>query len=113
MQLFLYILIGLLAGYLLGRLQYGKKNAPPLADPDTQKELSDKGRKAVQKRNDERKVRILARAREQERIANNDVENLLSVSDATARRYLDELEKEGKLTQVGNSGRDVYYTPNS
>lgn len=42
-------------------------------------------------------------------ITNNDVESYLGVSDATATRYLDELEKEGKLVQVGKTGRHVYY----
>jgi len=40
---------------------------------------------------------------------NADVENLLSVSDATATRYLDELEKDGKIKQVGRTGKHVYY----
>ena len=42
-------------------------------------------------------------------IANDDVENSLGVSDATATRYLDELEKEGKIRQVGKTGRYVSY----
>lgn len=43
------------------------------------------------------------------KFTNADVENLLSVSDATATRYLDELEKEGKVKQVGKTGKHVYY----
>ena len=42
-------------------------------------------------------------------IVNNDVEKILGVSDATATRYLDELEKEGKIRQVGKTGKHVYY----
>jgi predicted HTH transcriptional regulator len=42
-------------------------------------------------------------------ITNNDVEKLLDVSDATAERYLDELEKDGKLVQEGKTGRSVSY----
>ena len=45
----------------------------------------------------------------QARVANNDIEALLGVSDATATRYLDELEKEGRIRQVGQTGRYVYY----
>lgn len=45
-----------------------------------------------------------------DRVSNNDIEKLLGVSDATATRYLDELEKEGKIHQVGTSGRSVFYT---
>lgn len=43
------------------------------------------------------------------KFTNADVENLLPVSDATATRYLDELEKEQKIKQVGRTGKHVYY----
>lgn len=43
-------------------------------------------------------------------ITNNQVEKLLHVSDATATRYLTELEKRGKLTQHGKTGHAVSYT---
>ena len=46
---------------------------------------------------------------ERARVANNDVESLLGVSDATATRYLDELEKQGLVRQVGKTGKHVYY----
>ena len=45
----------------------------------------------------------------QEKITNNDIEKLLEVSDATATRYLDELEKAGLIEQGGIEGRGVYY----
>ncbi len=66
------------------------------------------GREAIAKRIEKRKARILERARTQGRITNDDVEELLLVSDATASNYLSELEKEGKLTQEGD-GRSTYY----
>ncbi len=43
-------------------------------------------------------------------VTNNDVEKLLGVSDATATRYLSELERNGKITQIGTTGKGVYYT---
>lgn len=46
----------------------------------------------------------------QDNITNNDVQELLDVSDATAERYLDRLEKKGLLTQHGNTGKYTYYT---
>ena len=46
---------------------------------------------------------------ERDRVANNDIESLLGVSDATATRYLDELEKQGLIRQVGKTGKHVYY----
>ncbi len=66
----------------------------------------------------ENKQKILAFAQEhrtfrpgsRQEITNNDVEKLVGVSNATAQRYLDELEKEGYLTQHGAIGQSVFYT---
>ena len=44
-----------------------------------------------------------------DKITNTDVENLLGVSDATATRYLDELEQRGEIRQIGSRGRGIYY----
>ena len=38
-----------------------------------------------------------------------DVEELLEVSEGTARKYLNMLEEEGKIEQLGESGRGVRY----
>ena len=57
----------------------------------------------------ERKERILYLFKEKSEITNNDVENLLNVSDATATRYLDELEDEGKIEVFGDSRRNTKY----
>ena len=59
----------------------------------------------------ENKQKILAFIQAHGKIQNNDVEKLAGVSNATAERYLDELEKEGKLTQHGVIGQGVFYTP--
>lgn len=56
------------------------------------------------------KQKILAFVQEHGKIQNNDVEKLASVSNATAERYLNELEKDGKLTQHGSIGQSVFYT---
>lgn len=61
------------------------------------------------KKKDENKERILEFLRNNEKVTNNDAERLLEVSDATATRYMDELEKEGKIRQIGNTGKYVYY----
>lgn len=65
---------------------------------------SEKGRKK-----EENKGKILEMLKDKNKITNNDVEKMLGVSDATATRYLDELEKEGKIRQVGRRGRGVFY----
>ena len=43
------------------------------------------------------------------KISNDEVEKLLHVSDATATRYLSALEKQGKIKQVGRTGKAVQY----
>lgn len=43
-------------------------------------------------------------------ITNDEVEKLLHVSDATATRYLEQLEKEGKVKQSGRTGQSVSYS---
>jgi len=45
----------------------------------------------------------------EEKITNDEVQKLLKVSDATAERYLQELEGQGKLKQFGEVGKEVYY----
>ena len=62
------------------------------------------------KRKRENKVKILEFFKNREKITNNDVEKLCGVSHATAERYLDQLEKDGKLTQHGKIGQSVFYT---
>lgn len=46
--------------------------------------------------------------KDKEKIVNDDIQKLLGVSDATATRYLDELEKQGFLRQKGKK-KGVYY----
>ena len=43
-------------------------------------------------------------------ITNDEVEKLVRCSHASATRYLSELEKSGKLLQVGKIGHAVKYT---
>lgn len=57
----------------------------------------------------ENKRKILEFFESREKVTNDEIENLLEISDATATRYFDELEKEGRIRQVGRTGRHVYY----
>lgn len=74
-----------------------KKDVPDLID-----------RQAKEK--EEHKQKILDFIAGKEKITNNDIQNFLGVSDATAERYLNELEKEGVLNQSGKSGKYVFYS---
>ena len=58
----------------------------------------------------ENKQKILKFIHTNGRVQNNDVEKLAGVSNATAERYLNELEKEGAITQHGTIGQGVFYT---
>ena len=55
------------------------------------------------------KSKILELFKTKSELTNNDVEKLLSVSDATATRYLDELEKEKIIEAFGDSKRATKY----
>jgi len=57
------------------------------------------------------KDKVFTFVRKNGKVKNGDVEKMLGVSDATAERYLDELEKEGKIEQHGTIGQNVFYTP--
>ncbi len=65
------------------------------------------GRQAEEKKRN--KEALLGILETQTPLTNNHVEQLLGVSDATATHYLEELEKEGKVRQVGTTGQAVYY----
>lgn len=62
-----------------------------------------------EKTKEENKKKLLDFLSDKDRVSNDDIQDLLNVSDASAERYLDELEKEGKLKQVGNIGQAVFY----
>ncbi|OGE82574.1 MAG: hypothetical protein A2846_00400 [Candidatus Doudnabacteria bacterium RIFCSPHIGHO2_01_FULL_49_9] len=53
--------------------------------------------------------RVMELVQEKGEISNNDIEQTLGVSDATATRYFDELEGQGKLERTAATGRGVTY----
>ncbi len=58
---------------------------------------------------DEKENKIFDLVSSNKKITNSDVKGLLGVSEATATRYLQKLEDSGKIRQVGETGRSVYY----
>ncbi|MFC1802324.1 FaeA/PapI family transcriptional regulator [Patescibacteria group bacterium] len=88
-------------------------------------DMREESREALRERTEKRKEKILEfmkmDAGYEKRLAGcelecedrgvtcNDIEEFLDVSEKTARKYLNELEDEGKIEQVGVSGRGVYY----
>lgn len=95
-QFIIFIIIGLagiLVGYFLAVRRKARKNAVD--------------------RRDEAKDENMRKLREyiagKETVSNDEAERFLGVSDATAERYLGELEKEGALKQIGKTGRSARY----
>lgn len=69
-----------------------------------------KARAVIQLRKQKKLIKIMSMFLKQTSVTNDAVEKLLHVSDATATRYLSELEKQGKITQSGKTGHAVTYT---
>ena len=67
-------------------------------------------RNAIQFRKRKKLDRVMSLFLKQSKITNDEVEKFLHVSDATATRYLSELEKEGKIKQNGKTGHMVSYS---
>ena len=69
----------------------------------------DRYQKELQEIKENRKSQILELFKTRGELTNNDVEKFLGVSDATATRYFDELEKEGIIEVFGDSKRAIKY----
>jgi len=116
-----WIIIAGVAGFFIGRISqnFQGKSGRTLA------ELREKSREALDQRTKKRKKQILEMMRDFEvrqkvvercntkdfkkGIERRDVEKQLEVSKKTALKYLNELERENKVKQVGTVGQDVYY----
>ncbi|MBI4114236.1 MAG: winged helix-turn-helix transcriptional regulator [Candidatus Niyogibacteria bacterium] len=62
-----------------------------------------------EKEREENRKKVREYFETQSRATNDDIQRIFGVSDATATRYLEALEKEGLIRQVGGEGRGVYY----
>ena len=73
-------------------------------------EFLEKAKNAIQFRKRKKLDKIMSLFLEKAKITNDEVEKLLHVSDATATRYLSQLEKEGKIKQNSRTGAGVSYS---
>jgi hypothetical protein len=73
------------------------------------KNLLVKAKSAIQFRKAAKLQKIMDKISQKGRISNDEVEKLLRVSNMTAYRYLESLEKQGKVRQVGKTGKSVFY----
>ena len=62
---------------------------------------------------DIRKLKVLEFLTKHETITNDQVESMFKISNSTAYRILEGLEQEGKIAQIGKTGKDVYYIKNT
>ncbi len=67
-------------------------------------------RNVIQFRKRKKLDKIMSLFLQQSKITNDEVEKFLHVSDATATRYLSQLEKENKIKQTGKTGHSVFYS---
>jgi ribosomal protein S25 len=82
---------------------------PVSPKPNLARQLIAKAREAIQNRKRKKIDRILDLFAKRTNITNNQVADFLHVSDATATRYLQILENENKIRQVGKTGKGVKY----
>ena len=82
----------------------------PVSEPFAKLSLLAKAREAIQFRKRKKLEKIMGMFLKQANITNDDVEKLLHVSDATATRYLEQLERGGKVRQNGRTGKPVSYS---
>ncbi|MFC1757041.1 hypothetical protein ACFLZC_02725 [Patescibacteria group bacterium] len=124
---YIYLIIAGVLGYFFGKKFAKSSKAKSFADASKNelKEVRKKADKALNERTEDRKEKILEAmkdAREdfkmgcnlregenEEGITREEVEKLLDVSSGTANKYLNDLEKNQKIKQIGSSGRGVYY----
>lgn len=83
--------------------------APPAVpvSPDPRPILA-KAREKIRSRKQQKLAKIMEFVAKHKKITNDKVQKLLRVSDATATRYLSELEKQGKIKQVGTKKGSFY-----
>ncbi|MEK7227324.1 MAG: winged helix-turn-helix transcriptional regulator [Patescibacteria group bacterium] len=79
-------------------------------EPFAKLTLLAKARSTIQFRKRKKLEKIMEMFLKQVSITNDNVEKFLHVSNATATRYLERLEKEGKIRQTGKTGAGVSYS---
>ena len=94
--------IGLLIGIIIGIYVGMDKNTKFSGSKINQCELKE-----------ENLIKLKEFIKGKKEITNNDVESLLHMSDPTATRYLDQLEKDGLVKQIGDVGSGVKYKVNN
>lgn len=93
------LVIGLLAGFLVGYLT-GRWVVDDLGGIN----------KSRHSKRQQRLDKLVKEFKKKDQLTNDDAQDLLGVSDKTARNYFNELERDGIIEQHGDTGRGVFYT---
>lgn len=135
MQSILFLIVGIILGIIFQRWRGGGDKVETFDEKPVEemKEIRKSAKKALSKRTEKRKVKILnfikketthqkelrecevknssssKKQKVKKGVTSTDIKKMLGVSGGTARKYLNELEKENKIKQVGGVGRGVFY----
>jgi predicted HTH transcriptional regulator len=109
----IFLIIGLVVGYVAGRMMSKGNNlsVPAGLLPSEGEKGTIINPEQVRQRQ-EHLQKVLEMAKSNNQITNDEVQKALGVSDKTTERYLQELENQGKLLQVGERGMKVAYKIN-
>lgn len=119
MEIVLIFIIGATLGFLTAWVWYGRKCKETNKEAERIKKEMEKERemfggldefnKKMAEIKKERKEKIIEDLKNKGEIRTNNAADLLDISKVTAFRYLEELQREGVIEQVGAFGRAVKY----
>lgn len=98
----IYILSGVILGLVIGYFLWRKKTTTSNIETGIMTE------RIEEKQENMTKLKEFI-SQKTDRITNDEVQAFLKISDATAERYLNEIEKEGLIKQMGKTGKYTYY----
>jgi hypothetical protein len=78
-------------------------------DPNIIQKLLTKARAKIQERKRKKLDKIMTLFNTKSQITNKDIQKLLRTTKRSSTRYLDLLEQEQKITQIGKTGKAVFY----
>jgi len=86
------------------------ESVPSESSPNFIQNLLIKARAKIQERKQKKLDKIMTMFDAKPKITNQDIQKLLRISSATSIRYLDTLQAENRIKQIGTTGKAVFYT---
>jgi len=100
-------ILGLIIGLIIGGGAVYLFLRPKLNQKSTTEKVVVANVEEAQKK--ENLTKIESYIKDKEQFTNDDLQDLLKVSDTTIGRYLEDLENNKVIKQVGKTGQSVYY----